>query len=67
MCNSTSVIAGYEALVGRCVVGEGPAHELVVEGALDLAGDLILDVVHDRVKVPRVAVVRPLVGAVQVT
>ena len=63
----TSVISGNEALVGRGVVGEGATDELLIEGALDLAGHLVLDVVDDGVEVARVAVVCPLIRAIEVT
>ena len=60
----TLVVSWKEALVSWRVVCERPADKLVVKGALDLAGDFVLDVVHDGVQVARVAVVCPLVGAV---
>jgi hypothetical protein len=63
----TSIIAGNEALVGRGVVGEGATNELLVKGALDLAGHLVFDVVDDGVEVARVPVVSPLIRAVEVT
>ena len=62
----TSVVTGDEALLGGRVEGEGPADELLVEGALDLARNLVADVVDDGVEVARVRVVRSLVGAFQV-
>jgi hypothetical protein len=67
MCKlQTSIISGNEALVSRCIVGKSPADELLVECALDLAGDLVLDVVDDRVQVARVPVIRSLIRTVQI-
>ena len=63
----TSVVAADEALPRRGVVGEGAADEVLVEGALHLAVDLVLDVVDHRVEVPRVCVVGPLVRARKLT
>ena len=61
----TGVVTADEALPRRGVVGEGAADEVLVEGALHLAVDLVLDVVDHRVEVPRVRVVGPLVRARQ--
>ena len=61
----TGVVAADEALPRRRVVGEGAADKVLVEGALHLAVDLVLDVVDDGVEVPRVGVVCPLVRARQ--
>ena len=61
----TGVVAADEALPRRGVVGEGAADEVLVEGALHLAVDLVLDVVDHGVEVPRIRVVGPLVRARQ--
>lgn len=65
--SNTSVISRYKTLIGWSIVWEGPTHELLVEGTLDLAGNLIVDVVHYGVQVAWIGIVGALVGAIEVT